>query len=154
MADIVDKATRSRMMSGIRGKDTKPEIVVRSLLHRHGYRFRLHRRGLPGRPDLILPKYRTAVFVHGCYWHGHDHCHLYRLPKGDTGFWAGKISRNRERDDTNSAALVEAGWNVVVVWECAVMKSRRLGEDLLFRRLAEAIAKSSELTHIRSEILV
>lgn len=89
MADIVDKATRSRMMSGIRGKDTKPEIFVRKTLHAQGFRFRLHRKDLPGHPDIVLPKYRAVILVHGCFWHGHEACHLFRLPKSRTEFWKG-----------------------------------------------------------------
>ncbi|MBB6169504.1 DNA mismatch endonuclease (patch repair protein) [Chelatococcus composti] len=107
------------MMSGIRGRNTKPEILVRSLLHREGFRFRLHVRELPGKPDIVLPKYRAAIFVHGCFWHGHD-CPLYRLPGTRPDFWRNKIDRNRASDRRARDALLAAGWRVAVVWECAL----------------------------------
>lgn len=106
-------------MSGIRGRNTKPEILVRSLLHREGFRFRLHVRELPGKPDIVLPKYRAAIFVHGCFWHGHD-CPLYRLPGTRPDFWRNKIDRNRACDRRARDALLAAGWRVAVVWECAL----------------------------------
>lgn len=119
MADIVDKATRSRMMSGIRGKDTQPEMIVRRALHKAGYRFRLHRKDLPGKPDIVLPKYKTAIFVHGCFWHGHD-CKHFKWPKTRPEFWREKIGKNVERDRMAIAELEKLGWNVKVVWECEV----------------------------------
>ena len=119
MADIVDRETRSRMMSGIRGKDTKPEILVRKALHAAGYRFRLHRKDLPGKPDIVLPRYRTVVFVHGCFWHGHK-CKHFKWPKTREDFWREKIMRNMERDREAVAALEKLGWTVKVVWECEV----------------------------------
>lgn len=119
MADVVDATTRSRMMSRIRGRNTKPEILVRSLLHRQGFRFRLHVRELPGKPDIVLPKYQAAIFVHGCFWHGHD-CPLYRLPGTRPDFWQNKVDRNRASDRRAKDALLAAGWRVAVVWECAL----------------------------------
>ena len=119
MADIVDRETRSRMMSGIRGKDTKPEILVRKALHAAGYRFRLHRNDLPGKPDIVLPRYRTVIFVHGCFWHGHM-CKHFKWPKTREDFWRAKITRNVERDREAIAALEKLGWTVKVVWECEV----------------------------------
>lgn len=118
LADVVDAATRSRMMSGIRNRDTFPEVIVRRGLHRLGFRYRLHPRDVIGRPDFVLPKYRVAVFVHGCFWHGHD-CHLFRLPSTRRQFWRNKISANRHRDETVRAALRAEGWRQLVVWECA-----------------------------------
>lgn len=106
-------------MSGIRGRNTKPEILVRSLLHREGFRFRLHVSELPGKPDIMLPKYRAAIFVHGCFWHGHD-CPLYRLPGTRPDFWRNKIDRNRASDRRARDALLAVGWRVAVVWECAI----------------------------------
>ncbi|GAB1254795.1 very short patch repair endonuclease [Desulfovibrio falkowii] len=126
MADIVDSATRSRMMSGIRGKNTRPEVLVRSLLHRKGFRFRLQVSTLPGRPDIVLPRYRAVIFVNGCFWHGHD-CHLFRLPATRTEFWHSKIENNRNRDRRVREELLAAGWRVGVVWECAL---RGAGRDL------------------------
>jgi DNA mismatch endonuclease (patch repair protein) len=105
-------------MAGIRSKDTKPEMVVRCGLHRRGFRFRLHRRGLPGRPDLILPKYHVALFVHGCFWHGHD-CPLFRWPRSREDFWREKIGGNRLRDQRAAEALGDEGWRVLTIWECA-----------------------------------
>ncbi|MBW7923452.1 MAG: DNA mismatch endonuclease Vsr [Burkholderiaceae bacterium] len=121
MVDVVDAATRSRMMSGIRGGNTKPERVLRLGLHRLGLRYRLHggSAALPGRPDLIFPKYRAAVLIHGCFWHGHD-CHLFRWPATRPEFWRQKIASNTERDARQIAALRADGWRVAVVWECAL----------------------------------
>ena len=124
MVDIVDAATRSRMMSGIRGRNTKPEILVRSLLHRRGLRFRLDVRDLPGRPDIVLPRYRAVIFVHGCFWHGHD-CHLFKWPQTRPEFWRDKIGRNRATDARAQAALLEGGWRVATVWECALRGANR-----------------------------
>ena len=119
MADVVDSATRSRMMSGIRGRNTKPEILIRSLLHRHGFRFRLHARDLPGKPDIVLPRYHAVIFVHGCFWHGHD-CPLFKWPDTRPDFWRDKIGRNQANDQKAQEALLASGWRVSVVWECAI----------------------------------
>lgn len=119
MVDIVDSATRSRMMSGIRGRNTKPEILIRSLLHRQGFRFRLHLRDLPGKPDIVLPRYHAVIFVHGCFWHGHD-CPLFKWPGTRPDFWQDKIGRNRANDHKASEALLAGGWRVGIVWECAI----------------------------------
>jgi len=147
MADVVDAATRSRMMSGIRGRNTKPEILVRSLLHREGFRFRLHVRELPGKPDIVLPKYRAVIFVHGCFWHGHD-CPLYRLPGTRPDFWRNKIDRNRASDRRAREALLAAGWRVAVVWECAL---RGAGTDpgQVGQRLAVWLRGNQPETEIR-----
>lgn len=126
MVDIVDSATRSRMMSGIRGRDTKPEKLIRSLLHAKGFRFRVNRKDLPGRPDIVFPGLKAVIFVHGCFWHGHD-CPLFRLPGTRTEFWAAKIGKNRENDARVIQALLDAGWRVGVVWECAL---RGRGRDI------------------------
>ena len=105
-------------MSGIRGKNTQPELAVRRYLHAHGFRFRLHRRDLPGKPDVVLPKYRTAVFVHGCYWHRHEGCKYATTPSSNREFWQRKFRENVERDQRNRAQLAAAGWHVLVIWEC------------------------------------
>lgn len=120
MAEKISPETRSRMMSGIRGRNTRPEMTVRSFLHRSGFRFRLHRRGLPGRPDIVLPRWRAVVFVHGCFWHGHEDCRYFKRPKTREAFWATKIESNIRRDATVIERLLEAGWRVAVVWECAL----------------------------------
>lgn len=119
MADIVPPAVRSRMMSGIRGKDTRPEMVLRRGLHRLGFRFRLHDRTLPGRPDMVFPRRRAVLFAHGCFWHGHD-CHLFREPSTRPEFWRGKIAGNRVRDAAAEATLAKLGWRLGIVWECAL----------------------------------
>ncbi len=113
-------------MSRIRSKDTKPEKVVRSLLHCNGYRFRLHRRDLPGNPDIVLPKYKTAIFVHGCFWHRHQNCKFAYTPKSRVEFWERKFRENIRRDERARKQLIELGWHVIVVWECEVMNIRAL----------------------------
>ncbi len=119
MADVVTPDVRSRMMSGIRGKDTRPELVVRKALHAAGFRYRLHDKGLPGRPDIVLPKWRAVIFIHGCFWHGHD-CHLFKWPKTREDFWRAKIERNRAVDEKAMVDLGRLGWRVAVVWECGL----------------------------------
>ncbi|WP_124336434.1 very short patch repair endonuclease [Pseudomonas chlororaphis] len=116
--DIVDQATRSRMMAGIKGKDTRPELVVRRFLHAHGYRFRLHRRDLPGKPDIILPRLKVCIFVHGCFWHRHAGCRYAVLPKTRVDFWTEKLESNVDRDRKALQELDRAGWRVFTVWEC------------------------------------
>ena len=122
-------------MSRIRGKDTKPEIAVRSILHRMGYRFRLHRRDLPGKPDIVLPKHRTVVLVHGCFWHRHRGCKYAYTPKSRVQFWQKKFDENVERDRRNRKDLRKEGWKVIVVWECEVRDP-----DKLVVRLAREIS--------------
>lgn len=117
MADIVSPAKRSQMMSGIRGKNTKPEIAVRKFLHKKGLRFRLHAK-LPGKPDLTFPKYKTVVFVHGCFWHRHEGCRFSTTPKNNADFWLEKFAANVERDIRATAQLESLGWRVLVIWEC------------------------------------
>lgn len=124
-ADVVTPEARSRMMAGIRGKDTKPELLIRSALHRAGFRFRLHLASLPGKPDLVLPRYRATIFVHGCFWHGHG-CHLFRWPATREAFWREKIGRNIARDGQQMADLAVAGWRVAVIRECALKGKTRL----------------------------
>lgn len=121
MTDIVDAAARSRIMAAVRQKNTKPEIVLRRLLHRAGFRFRLHRRDLPGRPDLVLPKHRAAVFVHGCFWHRHPRCRRASTPKTRPEFWEAKFVANVARDLRAIKALEAGGWRVFVVWECGLV---------------------------------
>lgn len=119
MADVVNKETRSRMMSGIRARNTKPEILVRKALFAAGYRFRLHRKDLPGVPDVVLPGRKIAIFVHGCFWHQHAGCHYAKLPATRPEFWKKKLGANIVRDRRTIEALHAAGWRVLVVWECA-----------------------------------
>jgi DNA mismatch endonuclease, patch repair protein len=118
--DIVDPQTRSRMMSGIRGKDTRPEKTVRSFLHQRGFRYRLHEGKLPGRPDMVFPKYKVVIFVHGCFWHQHPACKKATRPKNNAEKWSRKFAENVARDRRNVPALTDMGWHVIVVWECGL----------------------------------
>ena len=124
MTDTVDKATRSRIMSRITGKDTKPELALRKGLHARGFRFRLHARGLPGTPDLVMRRHRVVCFVHGCFWHRHESCASATMPASRTEYWKAKFDRNVERDEQVRRQLLDAGWRVAVVWECALVKGR------------------------------
>jgi DNA mismatch endonuclease (patch repair protein) len=128
--DNVDAATRSRMMSAIRGRDTRPERAVRSVAHRLGYRFRLHARHLPGTPDLVFPRLRTALFVHGCYWHRHAGCRYCYEPKSNVEFWRRKFEGNIRRDAAAMAELRSVGWKPAVVWECEVRDQNALADRL------------------------
>jgi DNA mismatch endonuclease, patch repair protein len=125
-----DKPDRSAIMRAVKSRDTAPELRVRSLLHRMGYRFRLHRADLPGKPDIVLPSRRIAIFVHGCFWHGHDCERGARMPKTNTDYWIAKIGRNRERDAERQAELTALGWRVIVVWECEMKDSATLSARL------------------------
>ena len=120
MIDVVDKITRSRMMAGIRGKDTKPELSLRRALHRLGLRYRLHVTGLPGRPDIVLPRHYAAIQVHGCFWHRHEHCTFCTTPASNKKFWKSKFEDTVKRDERNLDALRKLGWKVAIVWECSV----------------------------------
>ncbi|MFL6197524.1 MAG: very short patch repair endonuclease [Thermoanaerobaculia bacterium] len=140
--DSVPSEVRSRIMSRIRGKDTGPERAVRSFLHKAGLRFRIHKKGLPGTPDIVLPRYRTVVFVHGCFWHQHPGCHHYGVPRSNTPYWQAKFERIAERDARKARELAALGWTVRVVWECEV-------SDEELQRLADSI-KARPLTRPRS----
>lgn len=120
MADVVDRETRSRMMAGIRSKNTRPEMLIRRGLHAEGFRYRLHKGGLPGKPDLVLLKWNAVVFVHGCFWHVHD-CPRFKWPSSREEFWRVKLTRNRARDTESVDSLVALGWRVLIVWECALI---------------------------------
>ncbi|HEU4981961.1 MAG TPA: DNA mismatch endonuclease Vsr [Acidobacteriaceae bacterium] len=130
MTDVHTPERRSRNMASIRGKNTKPEKAVRSLLHKLGYRYRLHRRDLPGKPDLVFPSRRKVIFVHGCFWHMHD-CRWGRVvPATNSNFWQEKRQKNRDRDSRTMAALTEIGWRVLVVWECQIKDTNSLTKKL------------------------
>lgn len=126
--DIVDRATRSRMMAAIGPRNTKPEILVRRALHAAGLRFRLHRRDLPGSPDIVLPKYRTAIFVHGCFWHRHQGCRFATNPSTNAEFWQKKFRANVQRDRRKRRLLRRAGWHVMTIWECQVRSDNKLAK--------------------------
>jgi DNA mismatch endonuclease (patch repair protein) len=123
--DIVDKTTRSAMMSGIKHKNTRNEIIIRKRLHKLGFRYQLHRKDLPGKPDLVFPKYHAVIFVNGCFWHAHG-CHIFKWPSTRVEFWKEKIGANKIRDERNIQACIAMGWKVLVIWECALKgKTRR-----------------------------
>ena len=131
MADVVSPEKRSEMMSGIRGKDTKPELLIRKSLHARGFRYRLHDSKLPGKPDLAFPRYKAVIEIHGCFWHGHD-CHLFKWPSSRKAFWKGKITGNMERDRKNHAALEQLGWRILTIWECALKgRTRKPLDDVI-----------------------
>lgn len=118
MADVHDKETRSYNMSRIKGRDTKPEMLVRKFLHANGYRYRLHVKDLPGKPDIVLPKYKTVIFIHGCFWHGHKDCKYFVVPKTRTEWWLNKINTNIANDAKAVKALKKEGWKIINLWEC------------------------------------
>ncbi|MDZ5649442.1 very short patch repair endonuclease [Nitrospirillum sp. BR 11828] len=150
MADRVSKAVRSRMMAGIRGKNTKPELAVRKALTAAGVRYRLHRKDLPGVPDLVMAGRRAAVFVHGCFWHCHKGCRHAKVPSSNTEFWKAKLERNVERDKAVVTELLAAGWRVLTVWECTTRGSSETNlKDLLVRWLEGTDQGSSELPHLK-----
>ena len=133
--DVVDLAKRSEMMAGIKSKNTRPEMVVRKFLHSQGFRYRLHSRKLPGSPDLILPKYKIAIFVHGCFWHRHVGCKYATNPSSNAERWAAKFHGNIERDAKNEVALRALGWSVLIVWECELRAAETNRLDLLIRQI-------------------
>jgi DNA mismatch endonuclease (patch repair protein) len=120
MTDVHTKETRSFNMSRIRSKDTKPEMVVRKFLFSEGFRYRLHDKKLPGKPDIVLSKYKTVIFVHGCFWHGHDGCRYFVVPKTRTEWWIDKINRNKSNDQKSESILIQMGWKVINIWECEI----------------------------------
>lgn len=143
MTDVHTSAQRSANMSAIRSRNTKPELLVRRMLFAQGFRYRLHVKKLPGAPDLVLTKYRTAIFVHGCFWHGHN-CHLFRMPQTRREFWETKIGQNIKRDANVFAQLRQLGWRVLVVWECGLKGRRRLSEEQLVQLIGGWIRESRE----------
>jgi DNA mismatch endonuclease (patch repair protein) len=123
MADVHSKETRSYNMSRIRSKDTKPELLVRKFLHKNGFRYRLHVKDMPGKPDIVLPKYKTVIFIHGCFWHGHEGCKYYVVPKTRTEWWLNKIQKNSANDIKAEALLKTSGWRIIKLWECELKKT-------------------------------
>ncbi|RWX60491.1 DNA mismatch endonuclease Vsr [Mesorhizobium sp. M4B.F.Ca.ET.089.01.1.1] len=143
--NVLDDAARRKMMAQFRSKDTKPEVMVRRALHRLGYRFRLHRRDLPGKPDIVLPRHQTIILVHGCFWHQHNGCSDARMPRTRQDYWSAKFRRNSERDAETAAALKALGWRVLVVWECDARKPE------LDSYLASALGHVSSLSAYSDE---
>ena len=138
MSDIYSKSKRSDIMSKISGKETKPEILVRKFLFSRGYRFRKNVKELPGKPDIVLPKYKTAIFVHGCFWHGHS-CKRGSLPESNREFWKEKINKNIERDSRNILQLEEKGWSVIIIWQCE-MKNKE-DKEIRFNKLIDELKR-------------
>jgi DNA mismatch endonuclease, patch repair protein len=126
MADVHDKKTRSYNMSQIKAKNTKPELLVRKFLHAQGFRYKLHDKKLPGKPDLVLPKHKTVIFIHGCFWHGHKNCKYFVVPKTRTAWWLNKINTNRANDIKAVKALRKDGWTIIILWECRVKPAKVL----------------------------
>lgn len=118
MADVLSKEQRQKCMSHIKSKNTKPEVLVRRFLFANGFRFRLHQKGLPGKPDIVLPKYKTVIFINGCFWHGHSDCKYATIPETNHDFWSDKISGNMERDEITFSSLEKMGWRVMIIWQC------------------------------------
>ena len=125
MADVHEPEVRSYNMSQIKGKDTKPEILVRKFLHANGYRYRLHDKKLPGKPDIVLKKHNTVIFIHGCFWHGHEGCKYFVVPNTRTQWWLSKINRNKEKDKESTETLQKENWNIITIWECELKKEKR-----------------------------
>lgn len=146
-----DRKTRSRNMAAIKGKDTKPEVWLRKHLHARGFRYRLNAKDLPGKPDLVFPKYNAVIFVNGCFWHMHD-CPQFKLPKSRTAWWHEKLSKNKTRDQKNIDALTEQGWRVLTLWECAIKGKQRINEDELLNQIIRWLKDSSQhQTRIRGK---
>jgi len=145
VVDVVDRITRSRMMAGIKGVNTKPELALRRALHRLGFRFRLHARELPGKPDIVLPKHRAAIQVHGCFWHRHENCAYTTTPGSNRSFWTEKFRETIARDLRKRASLKDAGWRIAVVWECAI---REHGADAVSEELSEWLISGKKLVEI------
>ena len=136
MVDTITKAERSQVMAKVGSKDTRPELIIRRGLHARGFRYRLHDRKLPGKPDLVFPRYRAVIFVNGCFWHGHD-CPRCRMPSSNTAYWHGKIASNVTRDKANRLKLLAEGWRVLTIWECALVGKGKLA-------LIEVLDRASE----------
>lgn len=147
MVDVLTSDQRSWVMGRIRGSNTKPELWVRRGLFALGFRYRLHQRQLPGTPDLVLPRYRAVMFVNGCFWHGHN-CHLYRLPSTRTSFWQSKAEKNRIRDKENNNQLLELGWRILTIWECALRGRTRESPDTVLKAAASWIRSERDTMHI------
>lgn len=144
MADTMTPEQRSRCMAAIKSNDTKPEMLVRRFLHAKGFRYGLHNKKLPGCPDIVLRRFKTVIFVHGCFWHGHENCKYYRLPKSNVEFWQTKIDRNRTRDRREIQGLHKLGWRVIVIWECQLKTKERCAHTL--QKLAESLNGAYSIT--------
>lgn len=152
MTDIVSSEKRSEMMAGIRSKDTSPEVRLRRLLHGYGYRYRLHRKDLPGTPDIVLPRWKAVIFVHGCFWHLHEGCKLAKMPATRREFWEAKLAKNRMRDQTAVSRLRASGWRVLVVWECYLRATK--DDSYLMNSLSSWIEGHSEIGEMSAQTSV
>ncbi len=150
MADVVKPEVRSRMMSSIRAKDTLPELIVRRLLHREGFRYRLHVAALPGKPDLVFPSLKAVIFIHGCYWHGHD-CPAFKLPSTNRRFWRTKLFGNRRRDQRAIKLLNAQGWRVLVIWECATRGQGALDSESMKALVGKWLLRGKRNREIRAK---
>jgi len=148
MPDVVGPTTRSRMMSGIRGKNTKPELVIRRQLHSLGFRYRIHYKTLPGKPDMVFPKYKALILVHGCFWHVHD-CHLFKWPHSRETFWHTKLVRNKALDKEHIQHLCSLGWRTLVIWECALKGRSRLPLNEVVERAKIWLLSDEPIAEIR-----
>ena len=136
MTDTVSPAERSRIMARVGSRDTKPELLIRRGLHARGFRYRVHDRRLPGKPDMVFPKYKSIIFIHGCFWHGHA-CHMFRKPSSRTEYWNQKFARNIERDKRNFRCLEDKGWRILTIWECALVGRNRLPVDSVIKTASQ-----------------
>jgi DNA mismatch endonuclease (patch repair protein) len=150
VADVHDTQTRSKNMAAIKGRDTKPELIIRKALHHAGFRYRLHAKDLPGKPDLVLPKYNSALFINGCFWHRHD-CHLFKWPGTRQDFWKKKIMGNVANDQKKLAMLHDAGWRTGIVWECALKGKTRISEDEAIQHLSEWLKSDHKIIEIQGQ---
>lgn len=148
--DIVQSEIRSRMMSGIRGKNTKPELLIRKALHHRGFRFRLYDKSLPGKPDIVLPKYHAVIQIQGCFWHGHD-CHLFKWPSSRPEFWREKISGNQQRDSRNLQVMKDLGWRVLLIWECALKGKQSLPFEQLIELVENWLLVGNQFIEIKGD---
>lgn len=136
MVDVVSTQKRRQMMSGITAKNTAPERIIRQLLSKSGYRYRLHQKKLCGNPDIVLKKYRSAIFINGCFWHMHN-CHLFKWPSSNSDFWKNKIRSNSKRDKKNYKRLIQIGWRVLIIWECAIKGKHKLSHEKIQKKMSE-----------------
>lgn len=147
MTDIFSKIERGKIMSKIRAKNTKPELIVRRYLFSRGYRYRINVKSLPGSPDIVFRKLRTVIFVNGCFWHGHDACNMFKLPKTNTDWWKTKIKKNKTRDRTKNMLLKQQGWHVITIWECQLSPKKRMKTLFALDILLKSISITPYLKH-------
>ena len=148
MADIVSPEKRSQMMASIKGKNTKPEIAIRKALHRMGFRYKLHDKTLPGTPDLVFPKYKAVLFIHGCFWHGHN-CNLFKLPSTRPDFWMDKITRNQYVDQKNISDLNYRNWRTATIWECSIRKNAKYDVSEVIKIFTQWLVSDKKIFEIR-----